>query len=414
MRLSNNLIYQNGINTILENQSNVSRAQEQVNTQKRVLSAADDPSAVTRAMLYTDKIEVNEQYTKNLNMLSSRLETEESTLGNIKNSIMRAHTLTIQAGNGALSELDKEGLAEELKAIQDTLLDLMNTKSEDGKYIFSGYQDNNQTYAFDSATGTFVYGGDQGQHKISVAEGVDIKSSDNGFDVFERVDARLNVTSNTGGVAGGITSATVYVKEQNKFDQFHNQYYNSDPTAPANANTFTVDIVAGAPDTYTVLQGGVPAVPAITGTYSGQPIKFGGMEIEAVGAAPGQVEFDLAAPRKENVLNTLENLIKGLKDPTLSEKDYQQVLANAMVGLSNEQNKISLTQAGLGGRINAASRINQANADLDINNKSARADMIELDMSEAITELTKHETALQASQATFSRLSNLSLFDYIR
>jgi flagellar hook-associated protein 3 FlgL len=34
-------------------------------------------------------------------------------------------------------------------------------------------------------------------------------------------------------------------------------------------------------------------------------------------------------------------------------------------------------------------------------------------MAEAISELTKQETALQASQATFGRLTNLSLFDYL-
>ncbi len=51
---------------------------------------------------------------------------------------------------------------------------------------------------------------------------------------------------------------------------------------------------------------------------------------------------------------------------------------------------------------------------LDINNKAAKADILELDMTEAITALKKHETALQASQATYGRLSNLSLFDYIR
>ncbi|TMO59439.1 flagellin, partial [Pseudoalteromonas aurantia] len=46
-------------------------------------------------------------------------------------------------------------------------------------------------------------------------------------------------------------------------------------------------------------------------------------------------------------------------------------------------------------------------------NKEAKADLVEVDMAEAVTELTRHETALQASQATFNRLSNLSLFDYI-
>ena len=50
MRLSNNLMYQSSLNSILNNQQNVSKAQEQVNTQKRVLTASDDPAAASRAL----------------------------------------------------------------------------------------------------------------------------------------------------------------------------------------------------------------------------------------------------------------------------------------------------------------------------------------------------------------------------
>lgn len=113
------------------------------------------------------------------------------------------------------------------------------------------------------------------------------------------------------------------------------------------------------------------------------------------------------------MLNTLEDLINGITTPGLGIEDYQQVLADGLVQLSSAQNQVSLTQAGLGGRLNTAERIEFSNADVDINNKEAKADLVEVDMAEAVTELTRHETALQASQATFNRLSNLSLFDYI-
>ncbi len=410
MRLSNNLMYQNGLNSILNGQQNVNKAQEQVNTQKRVLTASDDPAATARAMLYTDRIESNEQYSKNITMLTSRLTTQDSVLDNIKGSLEKAHTLAIQAGNGAYSDIDREGIAEEIKAIQSSVLDLMNAKTEDGKYIFSGYQDNTQTYSFDSSTGKYTYNGDQGQHKIKIAAGVDVKSSDNGFEIFEKVDARLNVESNDATVSGGITSAKVYVREQGEFDNFHKANYNADPTAAAGANTFNIITTAGTPNTYQVEQDGTVIE---SGSFEGTQIKFAGMEIDINPVATGQVDFTLEAPQKENVLNTLNDLIAGLTDPTISQDDYDQVLADAMTQIDNSKNQVSLTQAGLGGRLNTTEKVTQSNADLDINNKASRADLVELDMAEAITELTKQETALQASQATFGRLANLSLFDYL-
>ncbi|WP_462165239.1 flagellar hook-associated protein FlgL, partial [Pseudoalteromonas xiamenensis] len=186
MRLSNNMMYQNSLSSILNNQSEVNKASMQVNTQKRVLSASDDPSATAQAMLYADRIQTNEQYDKNLTMLNSRLDTQESVLKNIKTSLEQAYTLAIRAGNGSVTDVDKDSIAQEIKSIQEAVLDMMNAKSEDGRYIFSGYQDNTQTYSQDPSSGKFVYNGDQGQHKIKVAEGVEIRSSDNGFDVFEK------------------------------------------------------------------------------------------------------------------------------------------------------------------------------------------------------------------------------------
>ncbi|MCF6440329.1 flagellar hook-associated protein FlgL [Pseudoalteromonas luteoviolacea] len=414
MRLSHNMIFKNNLNSILNSQQEVNNSMKQVNTQKRVLTASDDPSAMARSLLYSDKIQTNEQYTKNLTMLKSRLDTQEGVLENIKESLERSIELTVNAGNGALTAPDKASLSEELEAIQTAVLELMNAKTEDGRYLFSGYQDNTRTYDFDSNNNRYAYRGDQGQHKIKVAEGVEIKSSDNGYDVFESVEQRLNVVNNTATPTGGIVSADVYVTQQGPFDLFHKSNFNPDPTAPAGSNDFQLELNGTtAPPSYRLMQG---ATVFESGTYTENNIKVAGMEFSFTGTAGAAdtITFELEKPEKDNVLNTLENLINAVQDPTLSDKDYRQVLADSMIGLENAKNRVSQVQSGLGGRKNTATRITDANIDLDINNKIARADLIELDMAEAITELTKHETQLQASQATYGRLSNLSLLDYIR
>ena len=134
MRLSNNLMHKTYLNSILNNQQEVNKAQQQVNTQKRVLTASDDPSATARALLYSDRIQTNEQYSKSLTMLDGRLKTQESVLNNIKESITRSHVLAIQAGNGVLSNVDRASISEEITSIKETVLDLMNAKTEDGRY----------------------------------------------------------------------------------------------------------------------------------------------------------------------------------------------------------------------------------------------------------------------------------------
>jgi flagellar hook-associated protein 3 FlgL len=404
MRLSNNMIYQSNISRILDNQQKVAIAQEKVSTQTRILAPSDDPAASAQALLFNEKIVINEQYQTNNGFLMSRLETEESVLQNLKNALQRAQVLTIQAGDGAHSGQDRITIAEELKSLQATMFDLMNAKSEDGRYIFSGYQDNRQAYFLDTTTGKYTYQGDQGNHEIQLAVGVSVRASDNGADVFENVFARLNV--DTASYTGGVNS--VYISEQARFDVFHRNNY--DPVTPAN-NTLQIAVTAGAPDQYSVtLAGNVLA----TGDFNGESINFEGMNIATTGVAPFNGTVDLAAPRKENMLNTMENLISGLTDQTLTNSDRQSKLADALTGLNNALNQVSITQAGVGGRLNVAERLYDAISDININHKESKAELVELDMAEAITELTREETALQAAQATFGRLSQLSLFDYIR
>ncbi|MBE0351615.1 flagellar hook-associated protein FlgL [Pseudoalteromonas lipolytica] len=417
MRLSNNLMYQGSINKILDGQQGVANAQERVTTGKKYLSTSESPSAYSQASLYINKIQTNEQHTKNINQLNGRLETEESILMSINTTIQAAQELTIRAGNGAMSQTDLETIAGELQELQKSLVNLMNSQSEDGKYIFSGYQDSTQTYSFDTSTGLYEYQGDQGQHSVTIAQGVHVKSSDNGFTTFEKVNARLNVTSNDGVFAGGVTSGTVYVKNQADFDTFHQANYDLSPTANAADNSFQVELVAGVnpgdPDTYVINDGyGNPISPAVTGEFTGEPIEFAGMEFKLEGAAPGTFDFSLQQPQKENVLNTMQNLITNLNSG-LEGDGLHDALADGLVQLQNASDQVVFTQASLGARMILVERVTDTNSALDINNKANKASLVEVDMAEAISDLTKHETALQASQATFGRLANLSLFDYL-
>ena len=63
--------------------------------------------------------------------------------------------------------------------------------------------------------------------------------------------------------------------------------------------------------------------------------------------------------------------------------------------------------------MNVVERVTDSNSALDINNQENRSSLIEIDAAEAISDLTKQESGLQAAQATFGRLAKLSLFDYL-
>lgn len=197
MRLSNNLIYQNSIDSVLSGQEKLVDSQLRVSSQKKYLSAAENPAAIKQADMLSKKLALNEQYGKNIGFLEGRLQLEESTLSSINDQLERVRELTIQAGNGALTANDRNGISKELTEIQKSLFNQMNTQSEDGRFIFSGFQDQQPSYVFDSSTNSYQYNGDQGNHSIQVAPSTTIQSSNNGAEIFEQSKVRLNVSSNT-------------------------------------------------------------------------------------------------------------------------------------------------------------------------------------------------------------------------
>jgi flagellar hook-associated protein 3 FlgL len=411
MRLSNNLIYQNSIDSVLSGQEKLVDSQLRVSSQKKYLSAAENPAAIKQADMLSKKLALNEQYGKNIGFLEGRLQLEESTLSSINDQLERVRELTIQAGNGALTANDRNGISKELSEIQKSLFNQMNTQSEDGRFIFSGFQDQQPSYVFDSSTNSYQYNGDQGNHSIQVAPSTTIQSSNNGAEIFEQSKVRLNVSSNTlSNVSGNITGGDIAVTQQAAFDQFHNTYY--DPINSAN-NTFNIVLTTGTPAQYEIQQNGNPLTPPETGDFNGQTITFAGMEIDLQGSAPGQADFTLTAPANKNILNSLQSLISVLGNTGSSTQQVEQTLADSLVEITNSQEAINSTWASIGGRLNAAQRTADANSGDQLANQATKAELTEVDMAQAISELQKNETALQAAQATFGRVSQLSLFDYI-
>lgn len=411
MRLSFNMKFNAGLDGILNTQQKMNRAQDQLTKQTRILTPADDPAASAKVLGLDQNLEQVAQFQNNSVLLKNNLALEETVLTNMRASIDRARVLAIASGNGAYTDNDKQAVAQELKNIQVELLDLMNTRNAEGGYIFSGYQDKTQSYTFNSATGIYEFQGDDGQKALQISPTIALPGNDSGKSVFENVDARLKTTP-AAIVAGGAAAATVSVTNQSRFDTFYKQTY--DNLTPAN-NDFNV--VLTAPSNYEIQQNGASLVPPVTGTFvPDTPIQFNGLTIEISGAAavPGQVDFSLQPPEKKNILTTIGEFITALEDPTLSIFEFGEAISDTLTQVTSASSKIDSTLSTIGGRVNVLDSVFGTNEDLTINNKSYRADLAEVDYAAALTEITKQEIALEAISATFTKVSGVSLFDYIR
>ena len=406
MRISTNQLYDRSIQGILDNQGDLSKIQQQLSSGKRIITPSDDPVGVAQVIRLTETLDQMAQYQKNNNLVTSSLEQQETALSSISDALNRARQLAIQSGNGIMNADDREAISLEIKQIRDQVFDLMNSRNADGDYIFAGYQSHSPAFSYNpAATGNkYQFEGDEGFNRVQISANVAIQAGDSGKLVFENVLARHTAT-----VSGGSVSAKVFVDQQAKFDRFFSDNYDA-VTAANNNLRFTVN---GAGNQVTVTNVGTGATLDTLDYDPTVPFNYQGLQFNFNGGPGDTVDFQLDTPQKKNVAETLNDFFLKLQDPDLVGQALDDAIRDVMTGIDNGQKKIGNTISAVGGRLNVAESVYETNLDQEITLKTARGKIEDVDYAEAISELSKQETALQAAQQTFGRVTNLSLFDYL-
>lgn len=115
-------------------------------------------------------------------------------------------------------------------------------------------------------------------------------------------------------------------------------------------------------------------------------------------------------------LNEMNELVGMMKDPNtdFSSPAYQDALNNIIGSIDSSINSVGSTLTDLGGRQNSLTMLDEAHEDVKIANDLVSKELSDLDYATAAIELNGYLTAVQASQSTFVKISNLSLFDVIK
>ncbi len=406
MRVSTSQLYDRGIQAILDGQRGLADTQQSLASGKKINRPSDDPVGTSQLVRINEDLDKIDQFRRNNDLFTSALEEQEAVLTNITGSINRARVLTIQAGSGLLNDADKQAIATEIEQIRNEVFDLMNTQNADGDYIFGGHQSQTQAFTYNpAATGNaFTFQGDSGTNEVKLSDSVSVRSTSSGFDVFENVNARLGF-SITG--SAGLTIDDALITQQGNFDTFHQANY--DGVTAAN-NDYQITITAA--NQVQVANVGTGATQTLS-FASGEPFNYGGIEFTLSGGVGDTVDFSLNQPEKKNLAQTLDDLYRALTDTSISDGQYREALADALVGIDNGLTSIQLENSSIGGRLNVAESIEATNLDLEIANKSARSAIEDVDYAAASAEFAKQETALSAALATFPQVTNLSLFNFI-
>ncbi|HHV53726.1 MAG TPA: flagellar hook-associated protein FlgL, partial [Synergistaceae bacterium] len=131
--------------------------QRQMSTGKLYQRPSDNPIGVVRELSIDTSLVENGQYIKNLDDAISWLSYTDSALNQVTNVAQRLRELAIYAGNGALSDVDLDAIAQEVELLQEELRQTANYEVE-GRFIFAGLATGESPFVRDEQ-GHVVYRG---------------------------------------------------------------------------------------------------------------------------------------------------------------------------------------------------------------------------------------------------------------
>lgn len=211
MRISTSQYYETSASNYQRNYSNVVKTGEEASDLIRVRTAADDPVGAARLLQLDHQSSMLAQYDTNTGMIRNSLSQSETTLNSINTILQRVNELALGAGNAGFTDTERKATATELGKLEDQLLSLMNTRDENGQYLFSGSKGDTQPFVR-NADGTYSYQGDQTQLQLQVGDMLTMAGNDSGWATFQQA---LNTSRTQTTVTSPTNAADVRVSLSN-------------------------------------------------------------------------------------------------------------------------------------------------------------------------------------------------------
>lgn len=397
MRVSSSLLYDSTVTEMSSLQSKMIETQRQIASGQKLTSASENPVAAARVLDLSQLESMNTQFADNRLRAQDALTFAESTLQSTTELLLNLRTDVIAASSVAGDASARSSLALNFHGRLQSLIGLANTTDEGGNFLFSGFQ--SQTPPFSNTPAGVAYMGDDGQRNIQVASARKMPATYPGSDIFMRIKTGneqfdvVGANTNTGNaypVLGAVTDPSAFTEDSYQV-------------------SFSVDSVTNA-RTYTVVNQTSGATLASDVSFSaGQTLSFDGVEFNLNGLPNDGDTFTLAPSVNESVFTTIKNLVTALESGENVTEGIQRARSQLDQVIDNVMN--TRTKLGLG--LNELDHLNDTGTEFDLQFKQSLSKLRDTDYAEAVSDLMQQQTSLQAAQASFSKISSMSLFNYI-
>lgn len=403
--------------------------QEQIATGKKDLRASHDPVAASR-LSSIKEIEADlRRFSDNVGAAKTRLGLADRVFEGVQNILIRTNELAIQAANGTNSQLDRQAIRAEVDQLRDSMIGLANTADDRGQALFGGYVMRDTPFA-KNQTGAVNYAGDTGQTMVLASDRLMLPTAVSGAEAFMRVETAngpVSVFDILAGLSAALdtadtTATTLTVPEGRVRIDVSTartpQLHEITISGPLGSARISAALIAGSPDALVAAINGASlttglvaeAEPNGSGVFvtaqGGGAIGFRDYQIEGVAVAANPLRAGMTITPID-ALNTPLGASRFLADA-------DQAIGSAIGQLRSGIEHIGLQRAQVGAYYNAADIQSETLARKELLVAQTRSGIEDVDIAEVISKLQSLLVNRDAAQQVFAKLSQQSLFDYLR
>lgn len=402
MRMSTSMAFETGGAGIAKQQYELLQTQQQMASGRRINTASDDPIAAARIVDIESAQGLNQRYLANQTSARNDISVTESNLGQATSILQDIRTLLVQAGDGAYGDQDRADVAKEIEVRKNELMALANSKDANGRYVFSGFQEN--TPAFVQTAAGVVFQGDEGRRSVQVANGRTLNTSLSASGVFDRVPTGNGVFTTAAPVAN-TGSAMISVGT-----------VANAPALDGHSYSLSFHVAAGV-TTYDILDNTASTTVSAGNAYmDGASITVAGMQAEVSGAPANADQFTLAPSTNQNIFDGINAAVARLRTSAGTAAPRAQLgmgLAEALAHVDRTLDQVSQARTETGVALSDLDQLESSATGLDTGYQQQMSQLRDLDYTKAVSDLMRQQTSLQASQQAFAKVMGHSLFDYL-
>ena len=396
MRVATAHAYDTSLEALTRRQRDLSDAQLQLTTGKRVNRASDDPAAAASAERALSKSARAEAGQRAVESSRTMMTLTEGALGEAGELLQQVREALVASGNATYSDAERQVVAQKIESLREQLLAVANRSDGAVGYLFGG-QGSSQPPFVDAAGGV-QFRGTSGQASTAGEDRLPLSADGRsvwlaartGNGVFE---TRAVTSTGTAWVdAGQVTQPGAL-------------------TGSGYSVQFSIN--AGV-TTYSVLQDGAATAQTDVPFTSGKAIEIDGLSVSIKGAPAAGDEFQmLPSTSSLSVFDLLDRASATLKTPFRGGAQIAQSNSNDLRDIDSVLGQVQSARSMTGDALNridgVASRLDTAKLQASVERSNAE----DLDMVQAISDFQNQQSGYEAALKSYSMVQRMSLFQYL-